>query len=191
MKRISFSIVILFVSTFVTFLSIAPAQPPPPYPGAQQNQGMAEAIRTVAKSTVSSLKSLTEKGRQAAKTEEEKKKADAQLQDLEKALKMLDRMKVTVYVTGDPLDKVKSFYEEKLKVTFKSEEKPMEELANGLKLNGFDGIQVEDFKGLTIRRLTSIDKAKKLEIEIDDKGIDPSTGKLVQKTIINFVSFSE
>jgi vacuolar-type H+-ATPase subunit I/STV1 len=169
--------------------SIASAQMPPAYPGAQSNQAMADAIRTVAKSTISSLKSLTEKSLKEAKTDEDRKKEEAQLQEVERTLKMLDQMKVTVYVTADPVDKVKKFYEEKLKITFKDQERSLEEWANGLKLNGFDKVNPEDFKGIILRRYISRDKEKRLDIEITDKGIDPNTGKIIEKTIIHFASF--
>ncbi len=189
MKRIFLGILLFLGWTGVIRSPITSAQMPPVYPGAQSNQAMADAIRTVAKSTVSSLKSLTEKSLKEAKTDEDRKKEEAQLQEVERTLKMLDQMKVTVYVTADPVDKVKKFYEEKLKITFKDQERSLEEWANGLKLNGFDKVNPEDFKGRTLRRYISRDKEKRLDIEITDKGIDPNTGKIIEKTIIHFASF--
>lgn len=189
MKKIFWSILFFLGWIGVVESSIALAQMPPTYPGAQPNQAMADAIRAIAKSTLFSLKSLTEKSLKEAKTDEDRKKEEAQLQEVEKTLKILDQMKVAVYITSDPVDKVKKFYEEKLKITFKDQERPLEEWANGLKLNGFDKVNPEDFKGITLHRYISRDREKKLDIEITDQGIDPNTGKIIEKTIIHFAAF--
>ncbi|MCI0527167.1 MAG: V-type ATPase subunit a family protein, partial [Nitrospira sp.] len=60
---------------------------------------------------------------------------------------------------------------------------------SGLKLGGFDKVTPEGFKGMKVQRLIARDKKKRLEIEINTKGIDPATGKLIEKTVINVVFF--
>jgi hypothetical protein len=189
MKKTFFLVAISCIYAFVALTSPVKAQTLPPYPGARSDQAMADAIRVSAKSTISSLKSLAERSQQIATTDEARKEAEVQIRDAERALRIFDQMKVNVYLTDDSIDKVKSFYEEKWKVTFKDEARSLEELANGLKLSGFDKVNPEDFKSMTIRRLLYLNKKERLELSINDKGVDPITGKMVQKTVINFIVY--